>query len=195
MQKTTFKIILIRHGKPDIWLLPSTQKKISIKEMNDFLIQYDFAAIDKDFKPNEKIYKSLQQIKFAFTSEMKRAKATFQYCQLNVNVVSNNIFNEAGLPLFDKSLLKLKPKTWIALLRTLWFMGFSNKCDPKNTIKLRASKATDLLLNEAQNNDCIALFGHGVFNYFLKKQLLSKGGVLQSTWDYGYWACNEIAFP
>ncbi|OIO99787.1 MAG: hypothetical protein AUJ97_08395 [Bacteroidetes bacterium CG2_30_32_10] len=136
MQKTTFKIILIRHGKPDIWLLPSAQKKISIKEMNDFLIQYDFAAIDKDFKPNEKIYKSLQQIKFAFTSEMKRSQATFQYCQLYVNAVSNNIFNEAGLPLFDKSLLRLKPKTWMALLRTLWFMGFSNKCDTKNTIKL-----------------------------------------------------------
>ncbi len=189
-----YRILLIRHGKPDVWLLPITNRKVKIEEIKGFFNMYDLSGIDSNYKPKEKLLNLLPVAKKVFTSELKRAIQSYQYFELPINNEVNTVFNEAGLPIFKNSFLKFYPKSWLAILRTMWFLGFSNKTTSRKQTRMRATEAALYLKNEVINEGCIALFGHGIFNYFIKKRLMKTGGVLIGKWDYGYWGCNEIVF-
>ncbi len=193
-KKVKYKIILIRHGKPDVFLLSESKRKVRINEMKEFFNSYKLSGIDKSFLPKEKLINIIPQAKKIYTSELNRSIQSAQYFGLFNDKNVHHLFNEAELPLYNKSLLKLKPIDWQALLRTFWFLGLSkNTHSVKETVK-RAAKAALLLKNEVITEECVALFGHGVFNYFIKNELVKKGGILSDKWDYGYWGCNEIIF-
>lgn len=193
-KKVKYKIILIRHGKPDVFLLADSKQKVKINEMKEFFVLYKKSGVDLSYLPKERLISIIPQIKKTYTSKLNRAVQSARYFGLFDDNNAHQLFNEAELPLYDKSIFKFTPKDWQAILRILWFLGFSkNTYSLRQTIK-RASEAAYLLKNEVIKEECIALFGHGVFNYFIKNELVKNGGILSNKWDYDYWGCNEIIF-
>jgi hypothetical protein len=188
----TNKILLIRHGMPSALKLEYSGKRIKAKEMVCFLREYDTLGIDITVRPKEKLIEKLNMVNIAYISELKRSQATFDYFKLPVQVVSNKIFNEIELPVFSKFPLKLKPIKWLAIFRTLWFLQLAfNKKIRRQTIE-KVKVAALILKDSAEKSNDVALFGHGVMNYFISKELIGLGAKQINKWEHGYWSCNEF---
>lgn len=186
------KIVLIRHGMPSALRLEYSDKKIKAREMVSFLEKYDALGIDFMVKPKEKLIEKLNMVNIAYMSELQRSQDSFNYFNLPVQVVSNKIFNEIELPVFSKFPLKLKPIKWLAIFRTLWFIQllFNKKIRRQTTEKVKT--AAMILKDSAEKSNNIALFGHGVMNYFISKELIGMGAKQINKWEHGYWSCNEF---
>ncbi len=87
-------------------------------------------------------------------------------------------------------MLKLSPNIWLIIFRILWFFGYSRNCESYKDIKQRAKKASSKLIKLSKEHDKIILFGHGVFNRLILKEMISKGWkntkkLESKNWGYG----------
>ena len=73
--------------------------------------------------------------------------------------------------------------------------GYSKNSESLQETKQRVKIATQKLLELSKDNDTILLVGHGVFNRFIRKELIrnqwnqtKKSG--SKNWDYGIFECQ-----
>lgn len=177
------KIILVRHGEPDVTIAG----KISGAQIPSFLANYNQAPLKSSSKPSERL-RYLADNATVVCSTLPRSIASAACCGVEPDIV-DAIFCESIPPHFQSELLTLTPKSWLVLSRLLWMGGFSLHGEALHATKRRASKAANILLQEAQNHNVI-LFGHGLFNIMIAKELRKKGyrgpGIpAREFWDYG----------
>ena len=177
------KIILVRHGEPDVYI----KEKISGKEIPSFLETYNTAPLKKNsFPPSKLIF--LAQNATVVCSDLHRSSASAARCDVSPKII-NPVFAESIPPHFQNKLLKFKPKQWLIFSRLLWLAGFSRNGESLFLTRQRADQAAAILVSEAQQRDVI-LFGHGLFNIMIAKSLKKRGYEgpkvpARNFWDYG----------
>ena len=159
-------IVLLRHGAVDI----KEDKSLDSQEFQKWVLEYDNCSIKKDDYIKPDIFTLPRYI---VCSSLKRTKETIEMFGEKVTY-SDILFDEAKISTPMCKGLCFKPKTWLVLLRIAWLFGYTKNCESYEQTKQRAKKATTKLIELAQEHDNIVLCGHGVFNRFIRKELLIK---------------------
>ncbi len=177
-------IILLRHGEVNI----VQDKKIDAKEFREWVEKYNRQDIKKVFLKRSEIEKIMKSTDLIISSKLHRSIDSIKTFDKDI-FCSDSLFDEVHIPCPTWKYIKLKPKSWLFILRVLWLFGYSKNCESYNKAKLRAKLATEKLINIYNNDKSVLLCGHGIMNRLIKKELLSKGfKILKNTkntnWDY-----------
>ncbi|MGK9175990.1 phosphoglycerate mutase family protein [Yokenella regensburgei] len=175
------KIILLRHGKPDI----ETDHKYTADKMAQWIAAYDHSEVSED--PPAELISWLSTHHYpAVASPLPRAITSLNKLGIEPTVVDPD-FREAQLPLINLLGLTLSPLTYAFWLRILWLAGFSAKVESRALAQKRAVQAADKLIKLAENNQSVLLMGHGIFNRMLGAELKKEGFSVSGKTGKGYW--------
>ena len=86
---------------------------------------------------------------------------------------------------------QLKAWHWVYLSRFLWILGYKGPFESFKEAKIRADIAAVKLIELAQNQDEIVLFGHGFMNRYIRKSLINKGWLLNEK-SNAYWGITSL---
>lgn len=168
------EIILIRHGKPAFQPL----ERVNSTEFAQWVQNYNASGLDSSSLPPMKIKQDALTRYVLVCSALTRSIESAQTLNADKIVLSDALFNEAGLPTLNGrglSWLTLSPRIWAVILRGLWLFGYANQTESFKEAQLRAAKAASQLQSLAQQHKNILLVGHGIFNRMLAKELSRMG--------------------
>lgn len=183
MKTNQKEVVFIRHGKP----LSAHNDKVNAADYAKWVKDYDRSELDPASLPEEEA--SLED-SYVIVSPLLRAQLSAkQYGAVTINETCHNL-KEMDIPFYNIP-LKLKAWHWVLLSRTLWFAGFKGDFESfahakKRTVNLAQHIQT---LSEAHNR--IVLFGHGMTNYFTRKQLIKNGWQLQKK-SGAFWGITTL---
>ena len=178
------QIILFRHGKVNI----ENDKKISAFEFKKWIDKYNNCDIvlDKRALDNKNIVDKSDTV---ICSNLKRSIQSANFFDKKP-LKEDDIFNEADIPYSNWTKLKFTPRVWLIIFRILWFFGYSKNCESYKETKQRAKKASLELIKLSKEYDNIVLFGHGIFNRLLLKEMMLNNWKIKKkleskNWGYG----------
>ena len=181
------QIIFIRHAKVDI----DNSQKIDSVSLKNWVEAYDTANIHADSLPSEETIAMSKNADVVLTSLLKRAIDSAQV--LDVAVYENNaIFNEALIPEVKIPFFKLKPKTWLVILRVMLLFGVGKKDTSLQASKQQAKDASKRLLELTNEHDSVVLVGHGGMNWLIRKEFLKEGWSLESNASNKNWGMTVL---
>jgi broad specificity phosphatase PhoE len=177
------KILLIRHGKPKI----SNPFLVNANSFKDWLTQYKNSSImiNKKLKSIEKRVKEYDRV---YSSSLNRAKQSANLYSNNVE--ENKLFNEAEIPIYNFKIV-IPLSLMLFLSRFLWFLNFKIKVENIHRYRERVKIASNFLIDQANTNNSIALFGHKLFNMFVSRQLIENGFKKNVINNSKYWHAEE----
>ncbi|SDN95876.1 histidine phosphatase family protein [Bacillus sp. OK048] len=185
------EISLIRHGKSQL----TENDKISGWEFKKWVEKYDYnGVIDESTYPLATLEK-VATANIVFTSDLKRAVESARLLNPVTNIISDPLFRETELPSNSSQLfnVKLNPSIWAIVLRILWFSGYSTNCESLKQAKFRANKASQQLIDYANEYKSVVLVGHGFFNMLIAKELQKKGWKGSRKRDAKHWNCMTFS--
>ncbi|MFB1000331.1 MAG: histidine phosphatase family protein, partial [Colwellia sp.] len=165
------EIILIRHGKPT----SADNPIIDACEYTNWIRRYNSSKVAKNSRPenvNDQ-YKSF----YTISSDLNRAIHSANIYVGKSPEEVDKLYREMEIPRY-KFPFKLKAWNWVYLSRLLWMLGCKGSFESFKQAKKRADEAAVKLIEIAQNQDKIVLFGHGYMNRYIRKSLIQKGWVL-----------------
>ncbi len=165
------RIILIRHGQPDIPVSPRT----SHHEFRTYIDAYEEAGLDPDSAPPEELQDLLGEISQVFTSGRKRAHDSARALAPNAELIADPLFAEAPLASPRIPLLRMKVPKWAVVARILWHAGYHPEIENYRRAKHRAAQAADILIARAHRDGVTALVAHGYFNLIIGRELRRRG--------------------
>ncbi|WP_316364233.1 histidine phosphatase family protein [Candidatus Thiodiazotropha sp. CDECU1] len=177
-------ITILRHGKPDFeW-----QRTVKGSEFRSLEHAYDTAGIVGN--PPEESLDLVNQHKCIVCSDLPRSLQSAKALGADSIHFSSAAFREMNLPYFDNVQIKLPLNYWVLLLRSLWFLGFSKNTESISIAKTRAKKASEKLIELANEHHSVLFVGHGFLNHFVAKELrgnnwLGPRSPGKKYWDYG----------
>ena len=184
------QIILIRHAKVDI----DNTKKIDSQALQTWVNAYDTAPIESESLPTEKTIFLAQNADIVVTSTLRRAIDSAKVLGVEAHA-KNPLFNEAAIPEIVIPYLKLKPKSWLVILRLMLLFGLGKKETSLKASKLQATQAAKELESLTHKYDKVALVGHGGMNWLIGKVLTQSGWVQEGKSGHDNWAttlfCKE----
>ncbi|MEJ1356949.1 MAG: histidine phosphatase family protein [Candidatus Sedimenticola sp. (ex Thyasira tokunagai)] len=178
------KIVILRHGKP---VIPSL-KKLSASSFSKWVSEYNASGLCSTSKPTEQAQYCANECNAIVCSELPRSIESAKKLKNGRIVLSDSIFNEAGLPTANWQAIKLSPKIWAVAFRILWLLGYSKSSESFREAKLRASEAVERLIEIALESESVVFVGHGVYNRILANELRSRGWSGPKNPGSKYWA-------
>ncbi len=180
------EIILLRHGKPDI---PSLNK-LSASAFCEWVRDYNASGLSMSSKPTHGAESCASDCNAIVCSNLPRSIESGNALNTEKVVLSDSIFNEAGMPSANWRRLKLSPKVWAVFFRILWLLGYSLNSESFKEAKTRAVEAVKILTELANEHGKVVFVGHGVYNRILANELRKNGWVgLKNPgskhWSYG----------
>lgn len=180
------KIVLLRHGKPNI----DTTRKLSAVEFRRWVKDYDRAGLDKGHYPPECAVDISKACSFIVCSNLPRSLESAKALSIEDIDIVGPEFRECDIPCADLNFPKLSALTWTILFRTLQFLGYSPNCETYSEIKNRAKKCAVQLTEIAAVHKSVLLIGHGTLMWLIHKQLLRMGwmgptAAAKTYWDFG----------
>ena len=149
---------------------------------------YDAAGVKKNCHPSDELRALVRQSTTILSSHLQRAIESAHCFQLDSEIISSSLFCEAPLPRRLPIPVRCSTSTAALVTRLLWFMGYSAGVESYHQACQRALNATQKLITQAQENQRVVLFGHGIFNRFIGKQLLRQGWVGPRWQPTQYWS-------
>jgi len=186
------QIVIMRHGKPDI----CASEKLRACEMREWIESYDSAGIDRMHVPPVIAMEKAAQCNAVVCSDLKRSVESAGILKAGHVYLSDAVFREFGLPCMTWHSFRLPPMIWAAFFRMLWFAGFSAGGESFRDSRLRMKRGADKLKEVAAEHGSVLFVGHGLYNFFLAKELLSTGWQGPVTpgkryWEFGvYTTCD-----
>jgi len=179
------KIILIRHAKVDVDIYTLTYAS----ELNKWLDIYNNTKIKTELVNEEEIRKIFEETDKLFCSKLKRSIDSVALYGKNPDL-SDEVFNEAGLPFSNWKVIKLPLVLWSIIFRIMWRFGYSNNGESLKEAKIRAKKGADKLIASCEKDATLTILGHGLMNRLIGKELVKRGWKSQGkmgsdNWDYG----------
>jgi len=165
------KIVLIRHGKPDI----PKPGKIRAREVHQWIKSYNAAGLKLDHKPSKEAIEIASNCKVVVCSDLPRSMESARALGVRGIDFTDSMFREARLPYSCFPSPKLSPRIWEVLSRVFWFFGYSSNGESFREAKRRASNGANRLKEIAENTGSVILVGHGFVNRFIAKELLLNG--------------------
>ncbi|MGD8569795.1 MAG: histidine phosphatase family protein [Gammaproteobacteria bacterium] len=187
------QITLLRHGKPDIPPLD----KISAADFGEWVQAYNDSGLCQSSNPTKEAMSHAHTCDAVVCSDLPRSIDSAKVLNTDNVVLSDSIFNEAGLPVANWRLLKLSPKAWALIFRVLWLLGYSRNAESYKEAKKRATVAVERLTEIALEHQRVLFVGHGVYNRILANELRRSGWVGpkspgSSHWSFGIYERNKI---
>jgi len=177
------EIAIFRHGKPEA----IQTSKMSAAEFFGWIQAYNASSLSNASRPTEMALAYTDECFAIVCSGLKRSIDSAKALNEEKLVLSDSIFDEAGLPSANWKNLKLLPNVWAVIFRIFWLFGYSRKSESIKEAKSRASKAVKRLINLAEEHQRILFVGHGVYNRLLAKELRKAGWSGPKTPGSNYW--------
>ena len=166
------KIYLIRHGKPAI-KKSDWDSKMNIVHFAKFMKNYRNISITPDSEMAVGVARVIPADAHILSSNLKRAIQTATAVTEGTAFNIDKLFREVSLPIVRLP-GTTKCSRWWGLSIALRIFGLAGKVESAKQAKLRVTIAAAHLSKEAKTQD-VVLFGHGVMNYFIAKELLNSG--------------------
>lgn len=176
---------MIRHGKPDF----NTRQWISVHGVRSSLKQYDDSRVSTG-PVNDPVLIAADSSHHVMASGLVRSQDSLMLCQ-NVQAEVCDLLNEAELPHPDRLLF---PLPWVYLLgicRLGWLLGYRANAPGLIRDLERARQATSLLIERAHEHKTVYVFGHGIMNRLIVRELDKRGWRIESKTGSGYW-CRTV---
>ena len=186
------EITLLRHGKP---IIPSL-KKLSASAFYEWVQEYNTSGLSPSSKPTTEAFSCANECNAIVCSDLPRSIESAKALNAGDIVLSNAIFNEAGLPAANWHTLKLSPKIWAVTFRVLWLLGYSRNSESFRESKARAIEAVKKLTEIAHEYESVLFVGHGVYNRILANELRRSGwsgpkNPGSKHWSMGVYECKK----
>ena len=165
------RIILIRHGQPDIAVSP----RASHREFRSYIDAYEAAGLDPASAPPDELQDLVGELSAVFTSERRRAHDSARALAPNAELIADPLFAEAPLASPPIPLLRMKVPKWAVVARILWHAGYHPEIENFRRAKHRAGQAADILIARANRDGVTALVAHGYFNLIIGRELRHRG--------------------
>ena len=165
------KIVILRHGKP----VTPPLRRISASVFSEWVHEYNAAGLCPTSQPTEHAKKCADECNAVVCSALPRSIESAKALNDKNIVLSDPIFNEAGLPVANWQVMKLSPKVWAVAFRILWLLGYSSNSESFKEAKSRASEAVEKLSEIALEYESVLFVGHGVYNRILSNELRQHG--------------------
>lgn len=146
----------MRHGKPAL----RGYSRVTSREMTNWIAEYDLSDTGTDIPPDSSklLASSALQI---ISSPLPRALSSLKALGCEPDVI-DEVFREAGLPIFHIPGLRLSSTLWAALFRVMWLCGLSHNVERLEITKQRAVKAANILVTFEKNQTALCcLWGMG----------------------------------
>lgn len=177
----------MRHAKVDV----DDATPMGSQALQEWVYAYDHAPIDSKSLPSSDTITLAKTADVVLTSCLRRAKDSAQVLDVKVSEESA-LFNEALIPQAYIPFVKLKPKTWLMILRVLLLLGLGKKETSLKTSKKQANHATQKLLAYSKEHDMVLLVGHGGMNWLIRKRLEKHGWQLQGKSSNKHWGVTIL---
>ena len=181
------QIILIRHAKVDI----DNSRKIDSHLLQKWVEEYDAAPLHAESLPPKETVALVQNADVVLTSTLRRAIDSAKVLDVDVHE-QNRLFNEAAIPEVNIPFLKLKPKSWLVILRILLLFGLGKKEISLKASKVQAKEAAERLLALSTEYNCVVLVGHGGMNWLIRQALMKEGWQLEGKGAHGNWGVSRF---
>lgn len=165
------RIILIRHGRPDIAVAP----RASHSEFCSYIDAYEEAGLDPGSAPPEELQDLVSELTAVFTSGRKRSHDSARVLAPHAELIADPLFVEAPLAAPPIPILRMKVPKWAVVARILWHAGYHPEIENYRRAKHRASEAADILTARARRDGAAALIAHGYFNLLIGRELRRRG--------------------
>ncbi len=166
------RVILVRHGKPDIPIALRTGHH----GFRRFIDEYQDAGLDPRSAPPEELLDLVKGLNAVFASGSPRARDSARTLLPEAEVIADPLFDEAPLAAPRIPLLKMKVPVWAVVARIMWHAGYHPEIENYRRAKSRAVQAADILLKRAEANEDVAiLVAHGYFNAMIGRVLRKRG--------------------
>lgn len=177
------RIILIRHGQPDIPVSPRT----SHREFRAYIDAYEQSGLDPASVPPEELQDLVAELTAVFTSGRKRADESARLLAPRAELIADPLFAEAPLASPRIPLLRMKVPKWAVVARILWHVGYHPEIENYRRAKHRAGEAADILVGRAHRDGATALVAHGYFNLIIGRELRRRGFAKTGTHRARFW--------
>lgn len=179
------EIVLIRHGKP----MAAINPKLTATGFMNWVDNYNESIVDAESFPQEAV-RQLIQTHFIVTSDLARAIDSAKICGGSEPHLVLDQLREMEIPSY-KLPFKLKAYTWLVLNRILWFIGIKSEVESFKEAKIRAKHSAKELIDLAIEHNKVVVFGHGLMNKYIAKELEQFG------WDSAsegksYWSTIKL---
>lgn len=165
------RIVLIRHGQPDIPIAPRTGHA----GFQRYIGEYEEAGLDPESLPPDELRDLVGELKAVFTSDKKRAHESAALLAPKAKLIANPLFMEAPLAAPRIPLLRMSVPKWAVVARVFWLAGSHRQIEPPRQVRVRAREAAAILIARAQADGAAALVAHGYFNFMIGRVLLAHG--------------------
>jgi len=165
------RIVLIRHGQPDIALSPRT----SHLGFRAYIDAYEQAGLDPQSAPPEELRNLVQDLREIFTSIKPRAHDSARILAPHARLIVDPLFVEAPLAAPQIPWLSLRVQTWAVVSRLLWHVGYHPQIETYAVSRTRAREAANILIKRAAADGASALVAHGYFNFLIGRELQRQG--------------------
>lgn len=179
------EIILIRHGKPTGAINP----KLSAAGFANWVKNYNFSKIDAGSFPPKELGSSLSS-HFIVGSNLPRSIDSACVCVNKEPDLKLKQLREMDIPR-HKLPFEFKAYTWLIVNRIFWLLGFSGKVESFKSAKTRAKISAEKLHELAMQHGKVAVFGHGMMNKYIAKEL-SKLGWNSTSKGKKYWSVIKL---
>ena len=182
------RIILIRHGRPNIPTSPRT----SHHEFRSYIDAYEAAGLDPESMPPEELQDLLCEIDAVYTSERKRSVDSARALAPHAELIADPLFAEAPIASPPIPLLRMKVPKWAVVGRILWHAGYHPEIENYRKAKHRAAQAADILIKGAHKERAAALVAHGYFNFLIGRELRRRGFKRSGSHRAHFW--NSVVY-
>jgi len=182
------RIILLRHGRPEIDLDALGKHWVTAQEFGEVVRAYETSSLDAQTSPSISALELSSSIQTSFCSDLERAKDSCVRLGEALRPTVDPAFNEAGMPYTEGKLIRLPIKIWSLLFRVRWLYGFDQNAVSIEQTKQRAEHAATILADAAAEHDEVLLVGHGIFNRFIGNELRKQHWNFMASNGEGYWS-------
>ncbi|RDV25553.1 phosphoglycerate mutase family protein [Alteromonas aestuariivivens] len=180
------EILLIRHGRPK----SATNEKVNATGFAHWVRDYNRAQLHPKSKAGHRLDLSEYYI---MSSDLKRAQlSASQYSDQPIHEISA-LLREMDIPRYRLP-FRLRAWTWVVINRAIWFAGVRGPFESFSAAKVRANYAANLLEARAETHRKVVVFGHGLSNRYIRRNLERRGWKVLSK-DHGYWGLNRLQLP
>jgi broad specificity phosphatase PhoE len=165
------RIILIRHGRPNI----PTNPRTTHREFHTYIDDYEAAGLDPESAPPEELQDLVSELEQVFTSGKPRAHDSAKALAPHAELIADPLFAEAPLASPKIPLLRMTVPKWAVVARILWHAGYHPEIENYRRAKHRAAQAADILIARAHKDGAAALVAHGYFNFMIGRELRRRG--------------------
>ena len=181
------QITLIRHAKVDI----DNSQKIDSSSLQKWVEAYDTAPIHIESLPSRETIVLVQSADVVLTSTLRRTSDSAKVLGVDVHE-KNELFNEADIPQVNIPYVKLKPKSWLVILRLMLLFGLGKKDASLKASKVQAKEAVQKLLMLSTKHEHVVLVGHGGMNWLIRQVLVKEGWVLEGKGSHANWGTTVL---